>query len=255
MKLVVLACESQNKIHYAMPVRNMLYDSLAYTDQIQETWRWQKKGSIMTGEEFLSRFRRGDKIYPVITLVFYYDVKKWDGAVDLYGMFPEMQDGEMKDVLHKFVPNYWINLVDAGEIERVEHFRTDLQQVFGMLKYRNKKEELQQYIHQNQEYFSSVDVETYQALGEFLHMEKELEKMADVRKGEKVDMCQALKEWYADGVEEGEGRSEGRAELLKELIDKKRKKGLSVEEIADILEVDAKTVRELAGKDVNRKRK
>ena len=42
-------------------------------------------------------------------------------------MFPEMQDGEMKDVLHKFVPNYWMNLVDAGEIERVEHFRTDLQ--------------------------------------------------------------------------------------------------------------------------------
>ena len=61
----------------------------------------------MTGEEFLSRFRRGDKIYPVITLVFYYDVKKWDGAVNLYGMFPEMQDGEMKDVLHKFRSSIW----------------------------------------------------------------------------------------------------------------------------------------------------
>ena len=31
MELVVLACESQKKVHYAMPVRNMLYDSLAYS--------------------------------------------------------------------------------------------------------------------------------------------------------------------------------------------------------------------------------
>ena len=88
-----------------------------------------------------------------------------------------------------------------------------------MLKYRNNKKELQRYIYQNQKYFSSVDVETYQALGEFLHMEKDLEKMANVRKGEKVDMCQALKEWYADGVEDG--RNDGRAEVLRELIDKK----------------------------------
>ncbi len=243
MELVVLACESQKKVHYAMPVRNMLYDSLAYTDQIQEVWRQQKKENRITSEEFLSRFRLKDKIYPVITLVIYYDVKKWDGAVDLYGMFPAVSDEKMQKVLNEFVPNYRINLVDAGCVEQVERFHTDLQQVFGMLKCRNSKEELQQYIYRNQEYFSSVDVETYQALGEFLHMEKELEKMADVRKGEKVDMCQALKEWYADGVEEG--RNDGRAEILRELIGKKRKKGLSVEEIADILEVDAETIRAL----------
>ena len=42
-----------------------------------------------------------------------------------------------------------------------------------------------------------------------------------------------------DGIEEGKNA------LLKELIDKKRKKGLSVEEIADILEVDAETIRAL----------
>lgn len=108
-----------------------------------------------------------------------------------------------------------------------------------MLKYGNNKKELQRYIYQNQKYFSSVDVETYQALGGFLHMEKELEKMANVRKGEKVDMCQALKEWYADGVEDG------RNDHLKEQIVKKLKKGLSVEMIAEALEEDVETVRKL----------
>ena len=33
--LAMLACESQSSVHYAMPVRNMLYDSLSYTEQIR----------------------------------------------------------------------------------------------------------------------------------------------------------------------------------------------------------------------------
>lgn len=33
-KLVLLTCENQDEIHYAMPVRGMLYDALDYTDQI-----------------------------------------------------------------------------------------------------------------------------------------------------------------------------------------------------------------------------
>ena len=42
-----------------------------------------------------------------------------------------------------------------------------------------------------------------------------------------------------------DGIEEGRNTLLKELIEKKRKKGLSVEEIAEILEADLETVRTL----------
>ena len=41
--LAVLACESQDKVHYAMPVRSMLNDSLTYTDQIREIWRQREK--------------------------------------------------------------------------------------------------------------------------------------------------------------------------------------------------------------------
>ena len=41
--LAVLACESQDQVHYAMPVRSMLNDSLTYTDQIREIWRQREK--------------------------------------------------------------------------------------------------------------------------------------------------------------------------------------------------------------------
>lgn len=73
-----------------------------------EIWRNPGKGELST-EEFLSRFRREDFIYPILTLVFYYDEKKWDGATDLYGMFPpgtEGKDKETGEVLRKYVPNY-----------------------------------------------------------------------------------------------------------------------------------------------------
>ena len=41
--LAVLACESEDQVHYAMPVRSMLNDSLTYTDQIREIWRQREK--------------------------------------------------------------------------------------------------------------------------------------------------------------------------------------------------------------------
>ena len=225
MNLAILACESQDKIHYAMPVRCMLYDGLTYTDQIRELWRThrgtgeiQGKGELST-EEFLSRFRREDFIYPILTLVFYYDEKKWDGATDLYGMFPpgtEEKAGETKEVLRKYVPNYRMNLIDAGHMEDAELQRLseDLQQVLGMLKYRGRRKELQGYIQKNEKYFSSVDAETYQALCSFLNMENGIKEVEAMQKEERVNMCQALEEWYQDALKEGEakGREAGLAE-------------------------------------------
>ena len=32
IRLIVLACENQDEIHYAIPVRNMLYDALNYVE-------------------------------------------------------------------------------------------------------------------------------------------------------------------------------------------------------------------------------
>ena len=38
-------------------------------------------------DEFFSRFRKEDELQPVITLVFYYGTKEWDGKNNLYEMF------------------------------------------------------------------------------------------------------------------------------------------------------------------------
>lgn len=245
--LTILACETQEKVHYAMPVRNMLYDSLTYTDQIRQRWKQTKRereegnwrypwetGGRMTGEEYLSRFRKGDKIQPVITLVFYYDLKKWDGAWELYDLF--QIDGITGDteMLRQYLPNYHINLVDAGNMGELGRFHTDLQQVFGMLKCRGKREELQKYLWENEEYFREIDVETYQALRAFLHSEKllkDIEEIKGLEKEGKIDMCQAMEEWYADALREGRerGMEEGRENGIKEGIKEGEKTGRQAE--------------------------
>lgn len=55
-----------------------------------------------------------------------------------------------------------------------------------------------------------------------------------------VDMCQALTELLAD--ERAEGKQLGKDEKLTELVVKKVKKGLSVSEIADVLEEDEEII-------------
>lgn len=260
--LAVLACETQKKVHYAMPVRTMFYDSLSYMDQIREMWKQrrkeQKKGETalrLTEEEYLSRFCKDDKLYPVITLVFYYDTKKWDGAADLYDLFQIDQElGQSKrNVFQKYLPNYHINLVDAGDIHDTKLFHTDLQQIFGMLKCRGKKEELKRYIWENQEYFREIDVETYRALGALLQADnlmKDIGEMKISEKEGKIDMCQAMQEWYEEAIQEGrkEGREEGREEGARKItavVKNMMRNGFSVGDIEKYTGITRKEIEQV----------
>ena len=225
VNLAVLACESQDRVHHAMPVRGMFQDGLFYTDQIRSLWRQHKKeardrrpgAEHLTAEEYLSRFRKTDKIYPVLNLIFYYDLKEWDGAVELYDMFQLNSELREEKLLRKYVPNYRINLVDAGNMEFPERFHSDLQQIFGMLKYRSEKEKLQSYMQENRAYFENVDVDTYQAMREFLHSERQLKSIKQSKgKEQRINMCKALEDLYNDGVEKGieEGIEKGIEALI-----------------------------------------
>ena len=64
-----------------------------------------------------------------------------------------------------------------------------------------KREELEEYIQKNRDYFGCVDVETYQAIRELLHSKKIMKDMSSLKKEEKIDMCRAMEEWYEDAVE------------------------------------------------------
>lgn len=49
-KIIILACENQDEIHYGMPVRSMLYDAISYTEQIRELQKIHRVNIINPAE-------------------------------------------------------------------------------------------------------------------------------------------------------------------------------------------------------------
>ena len=260
--LVLLACENQEKVHYAMTVRNMLYDSLSYAGQIQQLWKEREKEEKqkMTAPEFLSKWKKDDRLVPVITLVFYYDTEQWDGSTDLHGMLQWGEGEENQKLLREYVPNYRINLVDAGNQEHLERFQSDLQEILGMLKCRGNKKELLDYMNKREEYFRNVDEETYQVMREFLHSEKMLKENVERIEGkETVDMCKALDELYNDGIELGreQGIEQGRKQgiecgMIRGTIETMKEFNISMEEAIERISKKFEITKEQAKEEVEK---
>ena len=73
VEFVVLGIESQQHIHYAMPLRHMVYDAMSYLKEYQEiTRKYKKDTGKKTEDEFLSKMKKYDRLHPVITLTVYY---------------------------------------------------------------------------------------------------------------------------------------------------------------------------------------
>ena len=86
---LLLGIESQDEVHYAAPVRNLLYDALQYARQVDETARIHREKKDYKGRtrgELLSGFYKEDKLLPVITLVVFFSPQEWDGPRSLREM-------------------------------------------------------------------------------------------------------------------------------------------------------------------------
>ena len=68
---LLLGIENQSDIHYAMPVRTMMYDALNYSNQVDQIGKKlrKQKNSSLSQTEWLSRFPKVAIIKPVITMV------------------------------------------------------------------------------------------------------------------------------------------------------------------------------------------
>ena len=111
--VVLIGVENQSDIHYAIPVKNMFYDVMAYGNQVKETAKKHRKDKdTTTSDEFLSGFTKEDKLIPVITITVYLGTKEWDGPRKLSDMF-----GDVDEELMPFIPDYRINLFAGTDID------------------------------------------------------------------------------------------------------------------------------------------
>lgn len=243
---VILAEETQNKVHYAMPVRTMLYDALEYTKQVQDLEKeHRRKGDIFSGEEFLSGISKSDKLKPVLTTVLYFGGgKEWDGSKSLYEMMDIDEESEDAERLREYLPDYKLNIIQAEQFENPEKFQTCLRHIFKMIQYKRDKTQLFQYVQDNREDLQKMDqVETMAAVT-LLGEQKKLMQILDENEQEEMDMGNALTELIMDG--KVVGKAEGMASEIS-IIRRKLGQGLKAQEIADWTELDVDYIRKIDG--------
>ncbi len=216
---VLLAEENQDKVHYAMPVRSMLYDALEYTEQVEALKRRHREcGDRLEGDAFLSGITRDDRIMPVVTLTVYYGAKPWDGPRSLYDMLEMDRDSKEWEALKEVLPDYRLNLVELNNMRHLERFRSSLQPIFTVLQYnRRDKRKFYEYLENHREELRQLDDDSVRAMLALLGEQKRLLRMLELPGGEgkeRMDVYNAIDELIADGREEGkaEGKAEGRVE-------------------------------------------
>lgn len=127
MDFVIWGIENQQKIHYAMPLRHMIEDALSYLKEYNEIAKKNlDEKTTNTKDEFLSRFKKTDRLHPVITLCIYYGEKEWDGATSLKEML------ELPDYLENLVPDYKMNLLQLRNSENLKFKNKDVQTIFDV---------------------------------------------------------------------------------------------------------------------------
>ena len=67
VEFVVLGIENQQHIHYAMPLRHMIYDAMGYLKDTRNHKRLDVKSS--DPDEFLSKMRKEDRMQPFFQII------------------------------------------------------------------------------------------------------------------------------------------------------------------------------------------
>lgn len=124
--------EGQNEIDYTMVHRIMAMNAISYL-QMAEGQRKENKASpcgskyLKSGAEFMSGLKKGQRLPPVITFVFYTGMEPWNAPLSLY------EAVEIPDELKKYVPDYHINLVWGADKEGLENYKSSLYNIIKFL--------------------------------------------------------------------------------------------------------------------------
>ena len=218
---VLVGVENQTDVHYAMPVRSMLYDAMNYGKQVNEAKRRREKNKDrMSSAEFLSGFTKEDKLTPIIPITLYWGTDAWDAPTHMHEMFEEIDEK-----LLKFIPDYHINLVAPSLIDNFNKFKTELGQTLKFIKYSNDKQMWETMLLDTKN--QNLTNETVSAINLFTGS-----KLKVNEEGEVTNMCLAFEELQKEAAEKA--AAETRAEMC--LAFEKLQKEAAAEVLIDNVE-------------------
>lgn len=227
VEFVVFGIESQQNIHYAMPLRAMLYDGMGYLKEYQEITRSHKaEKAVMSKEEFLSGMKKEDRLHPILTIVIYYSEEPWDGPLCLKDMMVEMPEE-----IRKIFSDYKMNLVQVQDSGQYIFHNEDVRLVFEL-----SREFFQGDLEKIKEKYKNQDIkqELLMVIGKIIDSS---ELMNWKQEGKVENVCTAVKkwekEWYENGLEHG--HAEGRKTGITDMVSAMQKYGIERNQILQML--------------------
>lgn len=210
INFAIIGIENQEEIDYSLPLRNMSYDTGEYEKQAAKIRREvRKKPEGLSSGEFLYGFRKGSRMYPVVTFILYSGTEAWDGPVTLHDI---LDFTDIPESIIKMIPDYRINLIEIRKLTDTSVFRTDVRQVFDFIRYSEDKKTLKILV-EGDAYYRNMEEDAFDIVTHYTNA-SELIAAKDYYSGKegKIDMCKAIKELIEDG------RMEGREEGLRALV-------------------------------------
>lgn len=249
MEYVLYGVENQAEIHYAMAVKNNLYDALEYAGQVEEAAKshrqeikWRKEQDEIefdedkktpSSGEFLSGFWKEDRLIPSVTVTIFFGSEEWDGPLSLF----DMMDVSDPDVL-ACMDNYHVRLIAPSKMsdEEIMKFQSSLREVMFFIKYSKDQESLNRILEINEKRFREMERRAADVIEAITNSGIKYDESEA-----KVDMCQAIKEMRA------ESESQGRLMQAKEDARNFYKLGVEVEKIAQGVGYAVEVVKEWLG--------
>lgn len=208
--MVLYGVENQAEVHYAMPVKNNLYDALDYAGQVEEAARSHKnarkrekescttidkdKKNLSSGE-FLSGFWKEDRLIPSVTVTLYFGTEEWAGPMSLF----EMMEADSKVL--SCMDDYHVRLIAPAQMEDEEimKFESSLREVLLFIKYSKDKKNLDKMMKKNEERFQDMERRAADVIEVITHAGLKFKEGE-----EKVNMCQAIREMREEERMKGE---------------------------------------------------
>ena len=218
IRIALLGIENQTVPEDDMPVRVMGYDGLAYRNQIRyETDETGNRKKIVD-------------MYPVITLVLYFGYEKhWDKARTLYEALGDNLKLEFKELVH----DYGINLYEIAYLtdEQLEGFLSDFKYVadyFVQMQRTGTYTGSREAMKHVREVLQLMTVLT----GDNRFASVTEQENGEIVKGELNNMCDVL-----DAIEKRGAESRAKKDAIRMY-----RKGIDVDDIAEIIETDTETI-------------
>jgi hypothetical protein len=234
MDITLIGVENQDKVHYAMPIRAMLYDCLRYLGQCDDLIsKHRGDRDLKPGAEFLSGLSKDDRIKPVITLVVYYGKEPWDGPfrlTDMMSMSPAVKD---------YVEDWDIHLLWVREASKFTFKNKDNQDLFKAIEEFYSKDGLD--LEKLKQMYPNNDIywQTMAAIGAATGS-KELISYAYENEGRYLNMCTALENLKS------ESKAEGKVEGIQDMVSIMRELNIDDETIVGKIQAKFQCSREQA---------